>query len=365
MCIIIYKESGKTIKDEWLDNSAKNNADGFGLSYSVNNEVQIFKTMDYKKFKLTFRELEKEMPTMAFVLHFRKSTCGLTDITNCHPFLVENKAIFHNGSINKCKPSKEEKVRSDTRIFCEDILADLPENWIEYEPMLELIENYVGGSKLLFMEDDGTVTILHEESGHWIDGVWMSNYSYYPNTKSVQKNKPFAWNSNVKQGKQKKGGGVTNANRFLPVCYKHPEGVYTKYTKGVRFRWYPNRFMWGKIDIEGDPVLKNPESVYSDPPTQFNYRVIDAGYKLSQHQQEIEEQVKCDWCGNHSPKREYGIFSWNKGLQEDEKVKDDDKYLVCETCQEDLDIENFMEKDRNGNIDYYLCNSSRDLWAGV
>lgn len=370
MCIILYIEAGKTVKDEWLDNSAGSNKDGFGLSYSRDGKVQIFKTMDYKEFKEKYRELESNLPDTSFILHFRKSTTGKIDITNCHPFLVGDKAVFHNGSISLCSPPKSDLERSDTRIFCEDILSDMPKGWVEFDGVLELIEGFIGKSKMVFMEDDGTVSILNEHSGHWVDGVWASNYSYYPNTKSVQKTKPMTWNANLKLITGGKGKGKNNEkNRgFLPVCYKHIDGYYTKYKNNLRFRWFPSMFMWSCINQEGYVNQANNSTEYSDPPTHSNYRIIDSEYPLFSSYsgtREVQQQVECDWCGQHSPKSQLGVFSWNEEHME-EMDDPDEKYLVCDTCMRSLGVEDLMTKVQNINLDYYLnMRGVSSLWSVV
>lgn len=342
MCIILYAESGKTIKDEWLDNSAKSNPDGFGLSYSSGDKVEIYKTMKYNKFKKKYRELESNFPHADFVLHFRKSTAGKTNVDNCHPFKVGDKAVFHNGVITKCDPPKDDKIRSDTRIFCDDILADLPPNWIEYESLLELIEGFIGGSKMVFMEPDGVVTILNEEAGHWVDGIWASNYSYYPNTKSIQKYKPYTWNSNIK---------LLGDSKQKAICYEHPDGYYTKYKNGIRYRWYPSMFMWSSIGSDGRIDPNNNISEYGDSPTSNNYRLIKAKYNLFSYKDVIEvkeeEIIACDWCDDPTPKSELGLFSWVNEPEEE-------LCLVCKDCAQNLFGSEILQKAKNTNMEYYL-----------
>lgn len=373
MCIILYVEAGKTVKDEWLDNSAQSNQDGFGLSYSRGGRVKIFKTMDYKEFKVKYRELESNLPDTSFVLHFRKTTAGRTNLDNCHPFLVDGKAVFHNGSIPLCSPVTTDKERSDTRIFCENILSDLPVKWVEHESLLELIENFIGKSKMLFMEPDGTVTILREHTGHWVDGIWASNYSYYPNTKSLQKTKPMSWDANLKlitggKGKKSKKEKNNEKNRgFLPVCYKHTDGYYTKYKNNLRYRWFPSMFMWSCINADGYQNQENNSTEYSDPPTHFNYRIIDSDYNLFGEKQVVDmfQTIACDWCGDHTPKNQLGIFSWDEEHQ-DASADPDEKYLICDHCMNTLGVSDVMTEASNFNLEYFLqTRIANNLWSVV
>ena len=361
MCIIMYKEPGKAIKDEWMDNSAESNADGFGLSYvHPDYGVTTYKTMDYENFKKEFRRLEARHSESSFVLHFRKTTDGATDVDNCHPFEVGGLAVFHNGMITACKPADKDDKRSDTRIFCEEVLSNLQNGWYDNEATLDLIEHYIGNSKLAIMDGGNGVTILNEDKGHWYEGIWMSNYSYYPNTRSVQKYKPHSWNANKHKTYDKKGG------KDKTICYEHPDGTFTKYMDGRRFRWFPGYFMWAPIKESGErEYAKGGSCFYNDAPTTYFYRIIDVDYGIDLREvpralrivKKAEEMHMCDWCGEYVKASDLQLYNW------DEDSPDDEASLLCPFCREELGAEAYMYEMKNANLEYYLHHRSDGIWG--
>ena len=73
---------------------------------------------------------------------------------------------------------------SDTVRFNEAILRPLVNKWgnlaLFQDPVIELIENRIGYSKLVFLDRHGNHKIMNESKGVWDDGVWYSNTSYKP-----------------------------------------------------------------------------------------------------------------------------------------------------------------------------------------
>jgi len=336
MCLIIYKDVGEEIKEGWLDNASDSNPDGFGLSYIHPEEgLTTFRTLDYDEFKKEYRRLESSHADSPFILHFRKTTDGTTTVDNCHPFKVGDLSVFHNGMIRECKPKKGDD-RSDTRIFCEDVLSNLPEGWFDNEAMLDILEYYIGASKLVVMDEEGTVTFLNESSGHWLGKVWMSNYSYYPNTKSVQKTKPISWNSNK---------NTTGSKR---ACYRHPDGIFTKYQDGRRLRWNFASFSWYPVDEKGVRTVSG-RAIYQDAPSHMNYEIIPVSYGVDitnlPRALKVIKKESCDWCGDEVHKHFLKAYSWDV----DEPVS-----LLCPKCAKDMEEDSFMDLLTGANIDYYL-----------
>jgi len=110
------------------------------------------------------------------VLHFRISTHGKVNKTNCHPFFVNDKLGFvHNGIINGVPYSTE---YSDTYMFNKAILQKMPSNFIKYEGTLLLIEEFISYSKLVFLDNKNNYTIIGEDKGVWDNGNWFSNTTY-------------------------------------------------------------------------------------------------------------------------------------------------------------------------------------------
>jgi hypothetical protein len=178
MCIAILNTKNVTLKKELLNNCWENNGDGAGLLYMLNGKMQVFKEMkSFDKFYNEYIRVRKEIQKQNIVLHFRISTHGKVNKTNCHPFLVHEELGFvHNGMIYNVPTHTE---YSDTHQFNELILKKMT-NGFEYdEHILDMIEGYIGvGSKLIFLNANDDFAIVNSKAGHWNMGCWFSNSSY-------------------------------------------------------------------------------------------------------------------------------------------------------------------------------------------
>jgi predicted glutamine amidotransferase len=179
MCIAIYKPADKSISLETLKICYENNDDGCGFAF-INGEgkLEIFKTMEFDAWWLAYQEALLESPDSPFLIHFRIGTHGEKSTFNCHPFWVDNNHVFmHNGTVVEA-PLCPDKKRSDTQMFNDTVLKQLPENWF-YSPGLKtLVEHYIKHSKIVVMNNKGEVSIFNEKLGEWADGVWYSNTGY-------------------------------------------------------------------------------------------------------------------------------------------------------------------------------------------
>jgi len=198
MCIAIAALPGNVISDEHLLNSYKNNPDGCGFAY-INTDVigvrrlKIEKTMDYDTFLKKYKRAVKNHPESPFLIHFRIATHGTVDKFNCHPFKIKKDLVFiHNGVIGGVG---QEKSRSDTQLFNDNILKKLPKGWESNDAMIPLIEKFIGHSKMITLSLDGTVSLYNESSGHWVGDVWYSNYtySYQPKINTVANVVRYDW----------------------------------------------------------------------------------------------------------------------------------------------------------------------------
>src|SRR5690606_7535958 len=72
--------------------------------------------------------------------------------------------------------------RSDTRTFAEDYLAKLPPSWLDSDTLTDLVDDYIGQSKLVILTKSEECRkdwyIIGEKRGSWKDNVWYSNRSY-------------------------------------------------------------------------------------------------------------------------------------------------------------------------------------------
>lgn len=178
MCIAIINPSNKTLTKETLNNCWLNNDDGAGFLYIQDGKLKAFKEMkSFNKFFNKYMNVKKSCPESNIVLHFRISTHGVVNKTNCHPFFVNNDLGFvHNGVIYGVK---EDPRFSDTYMFNKTILKNLPASFEQNETIMDLLQDFIGnGSKLAFLDSSNNYYLVNEEAGHWNDGCWFSNHSY-------------------------------------------------------------------------------------------------------------------------------------------------------------------------------------------
>lgn len=179
MCIAILNTKQTTLKKQVLKNCWENNGDGAGMLYIDNdNKLQVFKEMkDFNTFYNKYIDVRSKYGKRNIVLHFRISTHGKINETNCHPFLVnDNLGFVHNGMIYDVPTSTE---FSDTYMFNESILKNFKDGFEYNETILDMLDSFIGmGSKLVFLNDNNDYFIVNEQAGHWNLGCWFSNSSY-------------------------------------------------------------------------------------------------------------------------------------------------------------------------------------------
>lgn len=175
MCIAILntKKAGRLPKSQ-IKNSWDNNDMGAGLLWNYKNKLNVFKTYEYDEFIEKYNELRDNKEVGNIVLHFRIATSGYKGEHNLHPFLVNDKLGFvHNGVIR----GLGNKQFSDTYEF-NDMLKKFKHNFLACDMTKYFISEYIGHSKLVFLDIDDKYTIINEEFGKWADGNWYSNDSY-------------------------------------------------------------------------------------------------------------------------------------------------------------------------------------------
>jgi len=77
---------------------------------------------------------------------------------------------------------------NDTQIFNNSFMKGLPNNFVQNDTIMALIEYTIGNrNKFVFMDATGQFYILNENAGKWDNGAWYSNetykrqsYTYYP-----------------------------------------------------------------------------------------------------------------------------------------------------------------------------------------
>lgn len=180
MCIICFVPPGILVDDETLQTCWYRNRDGAGFMYPKDGKVIIKKGFTtFAGFLDSYREASDNFPTAPFVIHFRITTHGNTDKTNCHPHRVSSTiGIAHNGIINGVDvPANSPK--SDTYLFVKRFLRRLPEGWEENVAIIKLIEGFVGSwNKLAILSGSENVVLINKDRGEWSKGCWFSNPTY-------------------------------------------------------------------------------------------------------------------------------------------------------------------------------------------
>lgn len=204
MCIAILQIcNAKEINKESFFAYGNSNPDGFGLMWvDENDKLQSFKTLvlqeSYDKYKSVFANYNNKSPIL---VHFRLGTHGKKDLTNCHPFYVnENLGFIHNGVFNVQKVGSVGDEFSDTYSFNELILKPVGKDAMYNQTTIDLISDFIGWNKILMIDTDRNYIIYNEGEGDWSDDgkTWYSfklHRAVTPvtNVYTVTKSKSFTW----------------------------------------------------------------------------------------------------------------------------------------------------------------------------
>lgn len=178
MCVIVHQPAGTELDKERAERLWKVNPDGGGFAF-VDDEFKLagFKSMDFDAFWKGYSSSIKAFPNRDFLVHMRIATHGTTDLSNVHPFRVDEHTVMaHNGIIHGVV---DHTHLSDTRVFIRDVLPRLPETWLDDIYITSMVENWIGWSKLMFLTTnprlEESVYILNEHKGDKVDGMWFSN----------------------------------------------------------------------------------------------------------------------------------------------------------------------------------------------
>jgi hypothetical protein len=184
MCLLLVAEPGKTPKKEELEQASCANPHGFGFAFMTNDGIIRERGMSARKMIAKFLALREEYPDTYAMWHSRYATHGPKNEDNCHPYQVgkdELSFLAHNGILPTHLPASDK--RSDTRVMAEEILPAMGGvSALDNEFLWEMLETWVGGSKVVIFTTNpnaiNQIYILGEKRGHWLDGIWYSNYTY-------------------------------------------------------------------------------------------------------------------------------------------------------------------------------------------
>lgn len=284
MCIAILNDNTTTLKKNVLKNCWKNNGDGAGMLWTENGVLKSHKEMiDFDSFYNKYLSIRqsKQSKKSYVVLHFRISTHGAVDETNCHPFFVNDKLGFvHNGIISKAPVSK---LYSDTYMFNDSILRNFKHDFLNCMATMGLIDEYIGYSKLVFLDNENNYTIVGENLGHWNGKCWFSNDTY------------------------------------KEVSYKDYGGKKVPSTTGIGYRH------WGTYDWK-TRSWSNNENKYDDFRDWENFDTTDSLEKDSQDDfknfnDDYEYDEVCECCQNQKE-----VLKYDKNYE----------VYMCEDCTKDF-----------------------------
>lgn len=182
MCICIYKTSNGNLSKERLEQSYNANPDGWGILF-----IDRYKRLSYVKditdfcdfFSNYYNVINYQFSTC--LIHFRTASAAGIGEKYCHPhFINRDLAFIHNGNFYEFSSyfkGRKKDGKTDTIRFNEEILQKLPENFLENQKILRLLNDYCKYhlSKMIFMNDEGKIWIVNEDAGEWKDDCWFSN----------------------------------------------------------------------------------------------------------------------------------------------------------------------------------------------
>ena len=242
MCIAILNTPNVTFPKSLISTCWDNNGDGAGLIYTGGGSLYIHKELhSVHEFYNKYIDVRRRFPKSKIVLHFRIGTSGGINLDNCHPFSVsKNLAFVHNGIISELNGINPKK--SDTNLFNEFVLQQLPANFTANPALLSVIEKYIGSSKLVFLDKDNEATIVNEDLGvedSKYPNCWFSNSTYKPSQYydrggvKVWKNTPYkpyahdAWEDEI--GEYNEGYWGTYGAKGSGVSWQEEASFYDKY----------------------------------------------------------------------------------------------------------------------------------------
>ena len=189
MCLIITGKSNQiratlTNTHGLLGDIFTTNPDGIGIMYATTKGLKIVKTLP-KNYADAFAFIGK-LPDddRELAIHFRWTTHGNTDLTNCHPYDVVNGyvAMMHNGILHT--GNKADTTKSDTWHFIKDYLAEAVHEHpalVHNAGYLTMIAEFIGDNRFVFMDGDGRMSHVNYDQGIEHEGMWFSNtYAWSP-----------------------------------------------------------------------------------------------------------------------------------------------------------------------------------------
>jgi predicted glutamine amidotransferase len=312
MCIAIAVPIGfiDSLDKYILRRCHSNHPHGMGFAYVDNEDkVRVETFMHFKKFWRSFKDARENFKESPFIIHFRKNSKGITDLSNCHPFAISDRQAFiHNGTIWRI-PDDPKKTKSDTFLFNEKLLRYLPENWDKNEGIVELVKEYITErSKLVILNSDKTYSIIHESKGEWHNNIWWSNDSYKTDYYPVVVNRA-GFNT----------GQVARQDLSRKHIVDGDDGSEIKYSRN----FWDEKDKKYKIEIHyKDGQVEIKDNQY------FGESSFDSHTKKTS----VDDYIECEFCGTCMDVGGQKILHWQVN------------HVVCPTCYEELSDEATFDK---------------------
>lgn len=300
MCLILTKPPGAPLDEGLLRCAWNHNPNGAGYMFASAGKVHIRKGfMALDEFLKAMKDNEDFFKKKSLVLHFRIATHGSVSQALTHPFRIsDDLAMAHNGIIGKVAIPKDRDI-SDSAAFVEQYLMKYPADFYKRREYTDLIEDFIGYSKLAFLDSSGEITILNESHGTWdTEGRWHSNeccierpkpkYYYhgqgtdwnsdgvkqwFVGEKSADPQRPFVGETDVKATPAPSASSTPDStNDDEDDCDVYPENSAYCYECG---KFY-------EIDTTGDTLKADEEYVFE---------------ACDQHEGAIEIRI-CEECGH-------------------------------------------------------------------
>lgn len=229
MCVIINVPANIVIPKYILKNCYDNNPHGWGIMFPKDGKLETIKDVSgYDKFLEAYDAIPDTVPK---AVHFRIKTHGLIDQENCHPFRILDKqadhamdlGLMHNGVIST---ALYDDKKSDTWNFSFHVLQPILEqnqHLLDNSGFRQMLEDVAGGSRLLFMNENGDTLTINEELGHKAHGAWFSN-SHSLLTKYIAPAKPYS-------GRYVYSDGAVQRQAWLRDEYDFDQSGYDPYPR--------------------------------------------------------------------------------------------------------------------------------------
>ena len=220
MCLLTYVPAGRQPDALSLRYGALSNGDGHGFAIVIPKTplrpafILRRRGLDGTEMIEQFMIARERHPEGPALFHSRWTTHGSNGKDNCHPFYVggqEHTVVAHNGVLPEVVQPGKGDLRSDTRIFAEDLLTDSMWGPLDTRAARRRLSKWMGSwNKILILTVDparaSNAYLINERYGQWDGGIWYSNDSYRPYT-------PKWTVSQTGWADEDSGWKVTNRNR--------------------------------------------------------------------------------------------------------------------------------------------------------